>query len=125
MVHLAIEQPCCSGRLSAPAYTWGRCYRRVGLVAKQGFRTNAKVAAPSSGLSTRAEAYAGSLGGMSSSALNATTETTSQVEETETEVASSPSLLDAYKSHPAVSRPKPLKINIDLALVRLAGHPKA
>lgn len=55
---------------------------------------------------------------MSSSALNATTETTSQVEETETEVASSPSLLDAYKSHPAVSRPKPLKINIDLALYR-------
>lgn len=125
--------PCFSGRgAPQPTYSWTRCHRRVRVTCHASFgRRNSgsgsATGAPAGG-STRAEAYSGSVplgyaaGPAAPAALSERQEQQQQLEEQQPQ---RPSLLgdDPYK--PAAGRPKPLKINVDLALVGAASAPRA
>lgn len=116
-----ISQPCFSGRV-APGYTWTRCHRRVRVACQAGLRPQApavaKAAAP-----TRTEAYSGpepvlAYGGATAgTSASPATAAAPQQQDEEQQQLQQQGLLgdDPYK--PSVSRPKPLKINLDLALV--------
>lgn len=131
--------PSCSGRLAgypAPGAHWGRCQRRVRVTCQHGFPAPPKlrsggVAAGPAGASTRAGAYSGSLplGGAGYAGATVTAEpaqqqleegTAAQQQQQQQQPGNEPAL-DPLTGAPlggANSRAKPLKINMDLALVR-------
>eukprot|EP00887_Chlorella_sp_A99_P006541 scaffold3.g6541.t1 len=99
------EQPCFSGRLEEGTFTWRR-HQRVRVACALGRQTGGRAPPPP----TRAEAFAASLGVLGADAPGAPP------------AGAPPQLEDGplpvgVDQRPAAGRKKPLKINLDLALV--------
>ncbi|GAB4821788.1 hypothetical protein N2152v2_008834 [Parachlorella kessleri] len=112
----------------ARTQAWPRCHRRLVIAAQHGFRGLPKPTAAPTGSTTRAEAYAASLSAATSSSSSSSTTSVAATATPPAATAGAPadqqqrslvsSVMDPYKGGQTVGRPKPLRINMDLALYR-------